>query len=95
MNIYVDREGIEACIAKISSAIEELQSAATTIDQTMGELPEYWQGAAYEKAEATYSAEYKQLLTKTVPENVETFKVFIADCKEAIVDIDRQLSGGN
>ena len=94
MAIYVEREGIESCIAKIQAAIEQLQAAAGEIDKSMGELPEYWQGAAYEKANATYMEEYQQLLTKTVPDSVDSFKQFINGCKETIIDIDNQLSGG-
>lgn len=93
MAIYVEREGIEACISRIQSAIEQLQTAAADIDKTMGDLPTYWQGAAYDKAQDTYVQEYQTLLTKTVPENVESFKQFINNCKETIVDIDNQLSG--
>lgn len=93
MAIYVEREGIEACISRIQSAIEQLQTAASDIDKTMGDLPTYWQGAAYDKAQDTYVQEYQTLLTKTVPENVESFKQFISNCKETIVDIDNQLSG--
>ena len=93
MAIYVEREGIESCIKKIQSAIEELESAASSIDKTMGELPTYWQGAAYDKAQATYVEQYQTLLTKTVPENVDSFKQFMNNCKDTIVDIDTQLSG--
>lgn len=93
MAIYVEREGIEGCITKIQSAIEDLQSAASAIDKTMGELPTYWQGAAYDKAQNTYAEEYQTLLTKTVPEQVDSFKQFINNCKDTIIDIDTQLSG--
>lgn len=94
MAIYVEREGIESCIDKIQKAIEQLQAAASEIDKSMGDLPNYWQGAAYEKANTTYMDEYQQLLTKTVPESVDSFKQFINGCKETIIDIDTQLSGG-
>ena len=93
MAIYVERTGIEACISKIDAAIEELYSAAQSIDSTMNELPTYWQGAASDSAQATYAEEYKSLLTKTVPETVESFKKFINDCKETIIEVDTQLSG--
>ena len=93
MAIYVEREGIEGCITKIQSAIEDLQSAASAIDKTMGELPTYWQGAAYDKAQNTYAEEYQTLLTKTVPEQVDSFKQFINNCKDTIIDIDTQFSG--
>ena len=55
MAIYVEREGIESCISKIQQAIEDLQTAASQIDSTMGELPTYWQGAAYDKAQSQLS----------------------------------------
>ena len=93
MAVYVEREGIEGCIGKIQSAIEQLESAASEIDKTMGDLPTYWQGAAYEKAQNTYVEEYQTLLTKTVPESVGNFKEFINSCKDTIIDIDNQLSG--
>lgn len=93
MAIYVEREGIEACLSKIQSAIEQLQAAASEIDKAMGDLPTYWQGAAYEKASSTYVEEYQTLLTKTVPDSVDSFKHFINGCKDTIIDIDSQLSG--
>ena len=93
MAIYVDKEGIEGCISRIQDAIEQLQTAAADIDKTMGELPEYWQGDAYNKAKNTYSDEYQTLLTETVPNSVDNFKQFINNCKDTIVDIDSQLSG--
>ena len=64
MAIYVERTGIEACIKKIDAAIEELYSAAQSIDSAMNELPTYWQGTASNSAQATYAVDYKGLLTK-------------------------------
>lgn len=93
MAIYVERTGIEGCIKKIQQATADLQAAARLIDKTMGELPSYWQGQAYDKAQSTYSNEYQTLLTKTVPESVESFNQFIEGCKTTIVEIDEQLSG--
>lgn len=93
MAVYVEREGIESCISKIQSAIEQLQGAASDIDKAMGELPAYWKGAAYDKANNTYVEEYQTLLTKTVPDSVDNFKQFINSCKDTIIDIDNQLSG--
>lgn len=93
MAIYVDREGIEQCVAKIQSSIEELNNAARQIDGTMAELSAYWKGSSADKAQTTYSYEYKTLLTKTVPDQVDSFKKFIDDCKKAIVETDAQLSG--
>lgn len=93
MAIYVDRTGIESCISKINTAIQELYNAASSIDASMNELPTHWQGAASDSAQATYAEEYKALLTKTVPEAVESFKGFIDKCKDTIIDVDNQLSG--
>lgn len=93
MAIYVDRDGIDQCISKIQTAIENLQSAASQIDSTMGDITAYWQGNAADKAQSTYAEEYKTLLTKTVPEQVDSFKQFIDGCKQAIIDTDAQLSG--
>lgn len=92
-NIYLDRAGVDACISKVNSAIQELYNTAQSIDATMNELPTYWQGASSDSAQSTYAEEYKTLLTKTVPEAVENFKEFINKCKESIVEVDTQLSG--
>ena len=48
MATRVERTGIEGCVKKIKSAVKELNSAAKTIDDTMNELPDYWEGAAYD-----------------------------------------------
>ncbi len=93
MAVFVDREGIESCISKINEAIKSLTEAAGSIDTTMGDITQYWKGAAADKAQGRYADEYKTLLTKTVPENVEEFKKFIDGCKNTIIDIDNQLSG--
>lgn len=93
MAIFLERSGVESCISKMNSAIEELYSAAKNIDATMGELPNYWQGSAADGAQTTYAEEYKTLLTQTVPEAVENFKEFINKCKETMIETDTQLSG--
>lgn len=93
MAVYLDRPGVEECTSAIAKQIEALITAATSIDTTMGKLPEYWQGAAADKAQSTYAEEYKTMLTKTVPEAVEDFKKFIDSCKQAIIEVDTQLSG--
>lgn len=93
MKIYVEREGIESCISKIQGAIEQLKAAAADIDKTMGELPTYWTGASSDSAQKTYAEEYQTLLTKTVPDSVDSFKQFIDGCKNKIIEIDDQLSG--
>ncbi len=93
MAVYLDRVGVEECTGKIDKAIADLYDAAQRIDTTMGQLPQYWQGSASDKAQGTYAEQYKTMLTKTVPEAVESFKKFISDCKQAIIDVDTQLSG--
>lgn len=93
MATRVDRPGIEACINKVNSAIEVLREAASNINSTMDELPEYWEGAAYDNARDTYEQEYKDLLTKTVPTAVESFRDYIQGCMQKIIELDEQLSG--
>ncbi len=93
MATRVERTGIEGCVKKIKSAVKELNSAAKTIDDTMNELPDYWEGAAYDKASSTYEDEYKTLLTTTVPEAVESFNDYIDKCMKKIIEIDEKLAG--
>ena len=38
MAIYVEREGIESCMAKIAAAIEQLKDAAASVDKSMSNL---------------------------------------------------------
>lgn len=92
MAVYVNREGIEQCISKINSAIEALKEAAGEVDAAMNELPEYWQGNAFENAKATYEEQYQNLLKNTIPQSVDEFKTYISDCKKAIIELDEQLS---
>ncbi len=93
MATRVEREGIEGYIQKINTAIEQLNSAAADIATSMNELPDYWEGAAYESARRTYEEEYQNLLTTTVPEAVESFRNYISQCMEKIIEIDEQLAG--
>ena len=76
MATRVERNGIEACIGKIKQAIGELETAASAIDTAMNALPESWEGAAYDKARATYEEQYRKLLTQEVPQAVESFRFF-------------------
>lgn len=92
MATRVERAGIESCISKVNSAIEELTNAARTINSSMNELPSYWEGAAYDKARSTYEENYQTLLTTTVPEAVEGFRDYINSCKDTIIEIDEQLA---
>lgn len=50
MAIRVERSGIESCISKINVAIESLNDAAKDVNNSMNELPNYWEGAAYDSA---------------------------------------------
>lgn len=93
MATRVERLGVEACVKKIKTAIKELNSAAKTIDESMNTLPEYWEGAAYDKAASTYEEDYKTLLTTTVPEAVESFNDYINTCMKKIIEIDEKLAG--
>lgn len=93
MATRVERTGIESCISTINSAIEDLNRAAKQVNSSMNELPNYWEGAAYDKARAIYEEEYQQLLTTTVPTAVEDFKSYINQCKDKIIELDQQLAG--
>ena len=86
-----DKEGIEQCTNQIKVAINNLIEAANAVDKTMQQLPTYWEGPSYEKANSTYEAEYRPFLTKTVPDSVEKFNQYIEDCKKAIIELDEQM----
>lgn len=75
MATRVERTGIEACITKVNAAIEQLIEASSEIETAMNDLPNYWEGAAYDNARNTYEEEYQTLLTKTVPDSVTNFKI--------------------
>jgi len=92
MAVRVDRSGMEDCIKKINEAIETLRAAAKDVDSSMNAFPQYWEGAAYDKARATYEEQYQKLLTNTVPTAVEDFKNYINQCMEKIIEIDNMLS---
>lgn len=93
MATRVDKAGIEGCVSKVNVAIEALREAAKDINTSMNELPNYWEGAAYDKARSTYEEEYQTLLTTTVPTAVENFRDYINQCMEKIIELDQQLSG--
>lgn len=93
MATRVERSGIEECIKKVNEAIDELINASSVIERSMNELPNHWEGAAYDKARATYEEEYQTLLTTTVPEAVGSFRDYINQCMEKIIEIDEQLAG--
>lgn len=95
MAIYLDREGVDSTVKQIGQAIEALQDAAKRVDnEVMGNLGNSWQGDAYNKTIDTYASEYQKMLTVDVPELVSQLSQFIDNCKNAIVEVDRQLSGG-
>ena len=54
MATRVERTGIEACITKVNAAIEQLIEASSEIETAMNDLPNYWEGAAYDNARNTY-----------------------------------------
>ena len=93
MATRVEKAGIEACILKVNEGIEELNAAAKKINDSMNELPNYWEGAAYDKARAIYEEQYQGLLTNTVPGAVEDFRDYINQCKDKIIEIDNMLGG--
>lgn len=89
----VEKDGIDGCIKRVNEAIDELNRAAGEIEKAMNELPEYWEGAAYNNARDTYESEYQTLLIKTVPDAVSSFRDYINDCMNKIIEIDNQLAG--
>jgi len=91
--IFLDKPGVEGVIGKISSAIDGLEEQAKNINDAMTEVEAFWKGNAHDKAQSTYDTEYRQLLTVTIPQEVENFRKFIETCKKAIEDVDNQLSG--
>lgn len=93
MATRVERSGIESCISKVNAAIEELNNAAKKVNDSMNELPNYWEGAAYDKARSVYEEQYQNLLTSTVPNAVSDFRDYINQCKEKIIELDQQLAG--
>ena len=93
MATKVERSGIESCIARVNTAIETLNQAASDVNAAMNELPAYWEGAAYERARSTYEEEYQPLLTGTVPEAVSSFRDYIRGCMETILETDSELAG--
>ncbi len=93
MAIKLVESGVQECLGQVSTGINELAEAAAAIDTAMGNLGEYWEGAAYEKTITTYGDEYQKLLTVTVPEAVESLRAYIQKCEETILEVDAQLAG--
>lgn len=93
MATRVERSGIESCISKVNVAIEALNQAAKDVNSSMNDLPNYWEGAAYDKARSVYEEQYQQLLTTTVPKAVEDFRDYINQCMQKIIELDQQLAG--
>ena len=92
MATKVERGGIESCITRVNTAIETMNQAASNVNTAMNELPAYWEGAAYDRARATYEEEYQPLLTHTLPETMGNFRDYIRGCMETILEIDSQLA---
>lgn len=92
MATRVEAGGIEACVSTINSAIEDLKTAASAIDRAMNEIGNSWEGDAYNNAMNTYDSDYKTLLTTTIPESVDSFKTYINNCKDKIIETDQQLA---
>ena len=92
--IYLDREGVEAIVAKISASVEELENVAAQINTQIYSLESCWRGMSHDKVIDTYEESYKATLTEKVPQTVRELNDFIDKCKKAIVDVDTQLSGG-
>lgn len=94
MALRIEKEGIQACVKQINSAIEQLQAAAQNINNTMiNELPKYWEGDSYKTADETYRTDYQAFLTKTVPDNVNALKDYIAKSTDELILKDSILSG--
>lgn len=79
MATRVERTGIEACIIKVNAAIEQLIEASSEIETAMNDLPNYWEGAAYDNARNTYEEEDNDT-AQTVPDSVTNFKDYINNC---------------
>ena len=94
MAIKLIAEGVEECISWVTTAIAELDAAAKTINTAMGDLADFWEGAAYDYTIGVYESEYQTFLTETVPQNVESLRDYVQKCNDTILDVDAQLAGG-
>ena len=92
-HIYLDKAEADACVKNIERQIEQLQTAANTIDAAMVRLSSAWKGSSADKAQSTYQTEFRTLLTRTIPTATTEFKRFMGDCVRSIFDTDQMLSG--
>lgn len=89
----VEYDGCAKCVNEISKQIDVLINAAKSINSTMGELSNYWEGQSHDAAQEEYDCNYRKQLTETVPNAVESFRAYINKCHEKIKEADRALSG--
>lgn len=89
----VEKEGIEECMGRVNLAINDLTQAADDIQKAMDALPEYWEGASYNKAREVYEGKYQGFLMNTVPNAVAEFRDYINACMAEILEIDSRLAG--
>lgn len=89
----VEYEGCKNCVDKINQQISVLTEAAATIDKTMQEISNYWEGTSHDKAQEEYVTYYQKQLTKDVPQAVENFRQYINKCHEIIRQADAAMSG--
>ncbi|MCI5515615.1 MAG: WXG100 family type VII secretion target [Oscillospiraceae bacterium] len=89
----VEYEGCKSCVDKINQQITVLTEAANTIDKTMQEISNYWEGTSHDKAQEEYTFNYKKQLTQDVPKAVEEFRTYINKCHEIIKQADIAMSG--
>ena len=89
----IEYAGCAKCIKEISNKIDVLINAAKTINSTMNELSQYWEGASHDAAQVEYEANYQKQLTQTVPNAVEAFRAYMNKCHETIKEADNALSG--
>ncbi|MCL2224531.1 MAG: hypothetical protein FWB96_06150 [Defluviitaleaceae bacterium] len=91
--IYLDFPSASACVKRISAEIPVMRDSAAKISAAMNDLPNHWRGEASDKAQYTYDEQYRTLLTKTVPDAVESFGQFMDHCMQQLIEIDRMLAG--
>lgn len=89
----VEKEGIDECMGRVNLAIAALTDAADDIEKAMGALPEYWEGASYNRARQVYEEKYQGFLINTVPNAVAEFRDYINACMAEILEIDSRLAG--
>lgn len=92
--LRVDYEGAkENVIDRIAEQINEMQQRAVDISSCMEQLPVYWSGDAYNRAEGIYQEEYKKYIEQELPEKLEDFKCYMHDCLNKLKEADQMLGG--